>query len=134
MTFIRLLVTLASGDAIASEVSSGSVRYALFRSDRFSWAMGKLLGEAALMSLGIAAGALGVWLMGMFFMAGFEPLATGWWLARFSVRVWFYGFAYLGLAMGASQLTRSVNGSRALAVPFPFGPPAPGDLRPIPWV
>jgi ABC-type transport system involved in multi-copper enzyme maturation permease subunit len=134
MTFVPILVTLASGDAISYEVSTGSVRYALFRSDRFSWSMGKLLGETALMSFGLLAGALGVWVMGAIFMAGFEWIASAEWLLRFSVRVWFFGFAYLGLAMGASQLTRSVNGSRALALVLLFGAVLLGHLADIPWI
>ena len=116
LAFVPLLVTLASCDSVSSEVATGSLRFSLFRSDRFSWVAGKLVGETALMVVGIAAGAAATWIVGAVSLSGFEPLATAWWLARLSGRIAVYGFAYLGLAMGASQVTRSVNGSRGIAL------------------
>lgn len=121
LTFIPLLVTLTAGDSIAYEVSTGSCRFALFRTDRLSWAIGKLAGQAMLMTVGIAVGALGAFALGLAYLADVQPGPTALWLARYSVRAWFYGFAYLGLAMGASQLTRSVNVARGLALLALFG-------------
>jgi ABC-type transport system involved in multi-copper enzyme maturation permease subunit len=112
-TFIPLLTTLTSGDAVAAEVASGSVRFALFRVDRLTWALGKLLGQAILMALGIAAGAVAAFLISTVLLADSHRLQTLMWLGRFSVRAFFYGFAYLGMAVGASLYAKSVNGARA---------------------
>lgn len=116
LTFIPLLAILSSCDSVSYEVSTGSCRFALFRTDRLSWALGKLGGQAALMTAGLLAGALSAWILGAFFLTGFQPAASAWWMLRMCGRVWFYGFAYLGLALGASQMTRSVNWSRAIAL------------------
>lgn len=115
-TFIPLLVTLTSCDAIASEVATGSCRFALFRVDRHSWAAGKLLGQAALMIVGILSGALGAWTLAFFFMNDADPAGTLVWLLRFSGRAAVYGFAYLGMTLGLSQVTQSVNFARGLGL------------------
>jgi len=116
LTFAPILVTLTSSDAISSELGSGSVRFALFRTDRLSWATGKLAGQTALLGLGVFGGALAAFLVGWSQMAGFDASATGWWLARISLRSWVFGFAWLGLTMGISQLTRSTARARAGAL------------------
>lgn len=134
LTFIPLLVTLTSGDSISWEVSNGSVRFALFRTARLPWAIGKLLGQAMLMTAGIVAGGIGSYVLASFYMNEFPYVATAWWLVRFSGRAWVYGFAYLGLAMAASQLTRSVNWSRALAVMLLFGFAVAGNLLETGWL
>lgn len=134
LTFIPLLVTLTSGDSVSSDVSSGSVRFALFRSDRLSWALGKLLGQMLLMTSGIFAGALGAWIIGWIFLSGFHAIDTAWWLLRFSGRAWFYGFAYLGVAMGCSLVTRSVNVSRGLSLFMLFVFGLVGNLLETRWI
>ena len=110
------LIVFTSSDAISSELSSGSARYALFRTQRLSWAVGKLGGQAGLLFLLTMLGAVGVWIVGALSLAGFDHLGTAWWLARLGGRAFVYGFAFLGLAMGVSQTTRSVNGSRAFGL------------------
>ena len=116
LTFVPALVVLSSCDTIAAELGSGSARYALARTDRLSWVLGKLTGQAALMAVGIAIGALGCWVVGFGWLAHFDAAGTAWWLLRLGSRAWVYGFAYLGLALGVSQLVRSANGARALAI------------------
>ncbi len=116
MTFIPLLVVLTSADAIAGELASGSVRYTLFRIDRLSWALGKLLGQLCLMVLGVALGAAGCYLLGLILLDGFEPLESAWWIARLAGRSAFYGFAYLGVALCASQLVRTPAMARGLGL------------------
>lgn len=116
LMFIPLLAVLSSCDAVSYEVATGSARFALFRTDRLSWVLGKFLGQAILMACGIFSGAIACYILGAFFMSSFKPALTAVWMARMSARVWVYGFAYLGLALGVSQLTRSVNWSRALAL------------------
>lgn len=115
-TFVPALVTFTSCDAIANEVSSGSCRFALVRTDRLGWALGKAGGQAALLGVGIAGGAFAAWLIGLGFMNGFDALGTAWWLARLALRAWLNGLPYLGLALGCSLVVRSPNAARALAM------------------
>ncbi len=116
LTFGPIFVTLTSSDAIASEVASGSVRFALFRTDRGAWALGKLLGQAALLALGIALGGVATWITGWARLASFAPWDTMLWIARYAATSYCYVFAFLGLALSVSQLTRSVPWSRALGL------------------
>lgn len=116
LTFAPIFVALTSSDAISAEVATGSVRYALVRTDRGAWASGKLLGQAALLAVGLALGAAGAWVTGWAQLASFEPGASALWLARYALTAFVFAFAHLGLVMGASQLTRSVPWSRALGL------------------
>lgn len=115
-TFVPALVTFTACDAVASEVGSGSCRFSLVRTDRLSWALGKLSGQAALLGLGILGGAAGVWVVGAFGLEGFSLVDSAWWLGRLGLRAWWNGLPYLGLAIGASLVTRTSNGARALAL------------------
>ena len=115
---LPVLVIFTSSDAISSELASGSARFAMFRTSRMAWAVGKLGGQTLLMAIMIFAGAIGVWLVGYFQFGSFDGPATAWWLGRYGLRAVVYGFAFLGLALGASQLTANVNGSRALGLLF----------------
>jgi ABC-type transport system involved in multi-copper enzyme maturation permease subunit len=132
MTFVPMLVTFTSAESISGELSSGACRYSLFRVDRLSWAVGKLLGQGMLMATGILAGAAGMWAVGFWGMNAFDGPATAAWLLRFSLRAWVYGYAFLGMTMGLSQLTRSVNGARALALIGLIIAAAGGGLLSIP--
>lgn len=116
LTFVPALIVFTSCDAISNEVGSGSARYALLRTDRLSWAVGKLGGQAMLMAIGVAAGALGTWMVGLVGLASFEGGATAWWMLRLGGRAWVYGLPYLGLALGISQMVRSSHAARALAL------------------
>ncbi len=116
LTFGPVFVVLTSGDAIASELSSGSARFALARSERSAWALGKLLGQALLLLAGILAGALASYVTGFVQLASFPLMDTALWMLRYALSAFVYGFAFLGLALGTSQLTRSVPWSRAMAV------------------
>lgn len=116
LTFGPIFVVLTSSDAIASEVASGSVRFALFRTDRAAWALGKLLGQAAMLAVGVALGAVAAWITGWARLASFAPLDTALWMVRYAGTSYVFAFAHLGLALGVSQLTRSVPWSRALGL------------------
>jgi len=116
MTFIPVLVVLTSSDAISGELASGSARFALFRTDRYGWAAGKLAGQAALMAVGVVGGAIAFFVVGALSLARFDAAATGWWLFRMSGRSVLLGFSWVGVTMGVSQLTRSVPWSRGLAL------------------
>lgn len=116
ISFAPIFVVMTSSDAISGEVASGSVRFALFRTDRATWAAGKLLGQCALLAVGLALGAAGAWITGWIQLASFEPADTALWLGRYAGSAFVFSFAHLGLALGASQLTRSVPWSRALGL------------------
>jgi ABC-type transport system involved in multi-copper enzyme maturation permease subunit len=105
--FAPPLVVFTCGDSIASEVQSGSARFALFRTDRLSWATGKLLGQALLLLVGMLAGAAGVWLVGLGWLGHFAPLDNAAWLLRLALRAWVYSLAFLGLSLGVSQVLRT---------------------------
>jgi hypothetical protein len=116
LALVPALVMLTSTDAIAGELQSGEARYALVRVDRLSWSVGKLLGQALLMALGIVLGGIAVWIVGAVGWAGFERTASALWIARLGVRAWIYGFAWLGLALAASQVTASAAIARGLGI------------------
>lgn len=116
VAFAPVFVMLTASDAISGEVASGSVRFSLFRTDRASWAAGKLLGQSALLAVGLLFGALGAWITGFVQLASFQPWETAVWLVRYAGTAFFFAFAHVGLALGVSQLTRSVPWSRALGL------------------
>ena len=116
LTFVPLLVAFTSADTISNELSSGSVRFVLFRTDRLHWCLGKLGGQTLLMIVGILSGALGVWIIGLATLTSFQPVDTALWLLTLSTRASIYGFTFLGLTLGISQINRSSHSSRALAL------------------
>lgn len=120
MTFVPLLVLFTSADAVAGDVSSGAVRFSLFRTDRISWAVGKLIGQTCLLAVGVLVGAIACWIVGFFGLDGMAAGDTALWLLRISGRATVYGFAYLGMVMCASQLaTTSIRaGGLALGMMF----------------
>lgn len=116
MTLVPIMVVMTSSDAVAGEVSSGSVRFALFRCDRLSWVLGIFLGQILLMLVGILLGAVGAHTVAALFARG-HPFAEGLaWMLRLALRSAVYGTAFLGLALGFSQITRSVGWARALSL------------------
>lgn len=128
LNFVPLLVLFTSSDAISHEVATGSVRFSLFRTDRLSWVAGKLAGQTCLMALGVLVGALGCWLMGLIWLDDMPVAASAWWLLRVAGRATVYGFSYLGIALCASQLTRTNGRARALALLMMFGASLGGGI------
>jgi hypothetical protein len=116
LTFMPVLIMLTSAETISAELATGSARFSLLRTARLRYSLGKLLGQTALMALGICTGAAAVWFTGYLSLASFEAGRSAFWLALLSIRIAFYGFAYVGLAIGLSHLTRSVPLSRAFAL------------------
>ncbi|HEY6725319.1 MAG TPA: hypothetical protein VI197_14890 [Polyangiaceae bacterium] len=115
LNFVALLVLVVSTGTMASDLSTGAARYALFRCDRLTWALGKLLGQELLLATGLAVGALTAGLVALGVDAAFEQ-ETWLWLFRTSFRAWLYGSAYLGLFCGISLISRSPLRARALAL------------------
>jgi ABC-type transport system involved in multi-copper enzyme maturation permease subunit len=120
MNFVPLLVLFTSADAISGDVNSGAVRFSLFRTDRLSWATGKLIGQTSLMAVGVLVGALVCWVTGAIWLDGMPLGDTAVWLLRISGRSIVYSFAYLGMVMCASQLARTGARSGGLALLIMF--------------
>ncbi len=118
--FVPLLILFTSSDAISGDVSSGAVRFSLFRTDRISWAVGKLVGQTCLMAVGVLVGALGCWVMGLVWLDQMPVADTGYWLVRISGRAIVYSFAYLGMVMCASQMARTNARAGGLALVIMF--------------
>jgi ABC-type transport system involved in multi-copper enzyme maturation permease subunit len=116
LTFMPVLIMLTSAETVSAELATGSARFSLLRTDRLSFSLGKLAGQSLLMAVGVALGALAVWITGYFSLASFDAGRSALWLALLSLRISVYAFAYVGLAVGLSHLTRSVPLSRALAI------------------
>jgi len=114
MVFLPVLVLLTSCTAVSAEVACGSSRFALFRTDRLSWAAGKLLGQSLLLGVGVVGGAAATFAVGLATLGIAEPWSLALWLGMMSGRAWAVGFAYLGIFTGISQMTRSVPWTRAL--------------------
>ena len=53
LQLVALLVLFTSGGVHASDLARGTTRFVLTRCDRLSWALGKLLGHAALLAAGL---------------------------------------------------------------------------------
>lgn len=106
-TFVPFLIILMSTPRIAEEVGTASVRYVLFRTTRAAWCLGKFAGQAWLLLAALAVSGLAAWGVGLVFMDAFPPVASGAWIAVFSLKAWIFGLPFLGMALGISQWTRS---------------------------
>ena len=116
ISFGPFLVVLTSNDAVAHEVASGSVRYALFRTGRLSWCLGKLAGQALMLTLGLGLGGISAYVVGSAVLDNSRWLAAAPWMLRFSGQAWCYAAAFLGLTMACSQLAKTRGGARALTL------------------
>lgn len=112
------LVLVTSGNAHASEISTGGTRFVLTRVDRLSWALGKLAGHAVLLLVGLFVGAFAT---GVVAWSGSGIDATSaLWLGRVSLRAWVYGVAYLGLFSLVGLVVRSPSRVRSFSVALLF--------------
>jgi disulfide bond formation protein DsbB len=116
---VAALVLLTSGGTHASDIGRGATRFVLTRCDRLSWALGKALGQAALLALGLSVGALVTAAVGLW-QSRFDP-TTLLWLGRASFRALVYGLAYLGIFVGLALAVRSPARARAACVLALFG-------------
>ncbi len=116
MAFTPFLVILLASESVSTELANGTVRFSLFRTSRSAWIVGKALGQWLILLLALMLSAAGAWIVGRFFLAGFDAVAAAGFLAVFMFKAWIYSFAFIGAALGFSQLTRSVTLSRALGI------------------
>ncbi len=114
--FIPLLVLLTSCDSITADIASGSCRFSLVRTSRLAWCTGKFGGQLALLLVALCSGGLIVALIGNAYLKSVEagPFLVE--ILYVSMFISAYGIPYLGLFMGISQLTRSVNIARMISL------------------
>jgi ABC-type transport system involved in multi-copper enzyme maturation permease subunit len=115
-TFAPLLMMLIASTRVAEELGSGSARFVLFRTTPLAWCLGKYLGQALVLVPALMLSGIGVWLIGFFRLSTFAPWSSAGELMMYSIKALVYTWAYLGLAIGVSQITRSSN----LATVFGF--------------
>jgi len=116
LTFTPVLVILLSAPRVAEEVSTGSVRYVMFRAARSHWCVGKFIGQALQVLAALLLSAISAWVVGMCCLTGFQPVATAGAMLLFALKAWIYALPFLGLALGVSQVCTSPN----LALVFGF--------------
>jgi ABC-type transport system involved in multi-copper enzyme maturation permease subunit len=114
LTFLPLLVVVNSSDAVAGQVRTGEARFVLFRAGRLAFALGTFAGQALLMTLGLALGATVSLVVGSVMLTGASIPANASALFTIGAGAWCYSFAYLGLALGVSQLVHSAGAARGL--------------------
>jgi hypothetical protein len=112
---VPLLVLMLSGGTHAADLQSGAARFSLFRCNRPTWALGKLVGHALLLGLGLLVGALAAGLVGSSYQPEFETHTWGDLLFA-SLRAWIYGVTYLGIFSGISLISGAPLRARALSL------------------
>lgn len=110
-----LLVMLIAAPRVAEEVASGSARFTLYRTSRLAWVIGKYWGQALLLVPALVLSAIGVWILAMIKFQGHFPVEAVGYMVQFGFRASLYILAWLGVALGVSQLTRSSELATALA-------------------
>lgn len=130
MSMIPMLVALMTGGSVASDVGSGQCRFALLRTHRSEWAIGKLLSEFTLVMTTIAVGIPAVLLVAIASTNLVEPVKTALDLVRVSTPILFYAYAYVGLVVGISQLFRTSLISVAVSLVAVMGM---GGVRLLAW-
>jgi hypothetical protein len=114
LNLVSALVLITSGGLHATDLASGATRYVLTRCDRLTWSLGKLLGHAVLLALGLGVGALATGLVAHL-RSGIDP-SSMLWLFRAAFRAWVYGLAYLGIFSCVALVVRVPSRARALSV------------------
>jgi hypothetical protein len=91
-----------------------------YATDWLSWALGKLVGQACLLAMGVLVGAVACWATGALWLDGMPLAETALWLERISGRTVVDSFSYLGMMMCASQLAQTTARAGALALVIMF--------------
>lgn len=113
-TFTPVLVMLTTSSRIAEEVASGSVRLVFLRSQRHAWCVGKFAGQALLVIVALCLSVIGAWITARIRMTGLQAGATAAGMMIYAAKAWLFSLAFVGLALGVSQLTRSPNLATAI--------------------
>lgn len=107
LSFTPLLVILMSTPRIAEEVGTSSARFVLFRTTRGSWCCGKFAGQSVLLLSALLLSAVAAWVVGLIRMPSFDQVHSLTAILSYGLKAWVYAIAYIGLALGVSQLSRS---------------------------
>lgn len=106
----------ASAECIALDVASRAIRYEAQRTGRLELVIGRFLGQLVLTGLATATSVLAVYVVGMTFMVGNDPIALAGWLLWFAPRIWIFGLPFVALGTSSSQLTSSAAWARVMAI------------------
>ena len=113
---VPLLTVLVATRRVAEEVKSGAAKYMLLRVTRLEWTLGKYLGIALLMLVGLLVGAVAAWIVAAFRLSGADIPALLPAMIVWSFKAWFLSLAWLGLALGVSHLFKSGAKADAVAI------------------
>jgi ABC-type transport system involved in multi-copper enzyme maturation permease subunit len=108
-TFTPILVMLSSSTRISEEVGSGSARFILVRIPRATFCLGKFVGQALEIILALTLSVAGAWCIARFRLPGMDDATVIRVMILYAWKAWLYSLAYVGLALGISQTTRSSN-------------------------
>lgn len=114
--FVPLLTMLMAANRVADDVHSGAVRYMITRVTRLEWSLGKYVGNALLMALGLFAGALGAWCVAAFRLSGADLASLFASMLGWGAKAWALSLAWLGLALGVSHVVKSGAKATSLGV------------------
>lgn len=114
--YTPLLVVLIASTRVSEEIGSGSARYAVQRTSRLAWTVGKWLGQVALIGIALLTGGVGAWIVATIRMAATEGAAVVAGMLLTALRAWVYALAYVGLATGVSHCLRSPGRATAVAM------------------
>lgn len=112
------LAATVGAEAVSGDAQSRALRFELVRTGRLELVLGRLLGHAVLLALGLLVADVCVWLVAMLAMVGNPPLAQATTLLALTPRLWVWCLPFLGLGTAVSLLTSNLNLARvgALAV------------------
>jgi ABC-type transport system involved in multi-copper enzyme maturation permease subunit len=99
-------------------VSTGSVRFILFRTDVFNWILGKVIGQVLVIFVALLFSMLAMVIVGKIQFYNFDVLANFYWMIIMSLRISFYAYSFLGFVLMISMIFKSVGTSRALSLLF----------------
>lgn len=114
--YIPLLTILIAGNRAAEELHSGSIRYVITRITRLEWSLGKFVGLAGLLLLGMFIGAAAAWTVAAARLSGADIPALFPSMLIWGGKAWIYSLSWLGLALGISHLMRSGSKATALGI------------------
>jgi ABC-type transport system involved in multi-copper enzyme maturation permease subunit len=114
--FSPWLILFTSAESIASEVASRAIRYSLLRTSRLSYALGKALGQLAILIGVTGLAGLVFYLVAWIKLSGFEPAATALGLLGYWPRIVIYTLPFLSWALFASMATASANFARIISL------------------
>ena len=112
--FTPVLVMLTASPRISGELGSGSIKFALIRTSRIAWCLGKFIGQSLITIVALATGGFIAWCLMRLRLAGMDGFSVAQGMIVYSWKAWIYSLSFLGLALGISQITRSPHKATAI--------------------